>query len=183
MLDLSTTSFLLDPASGHKRFIKGISASFAEFPDPQNSNKNPPGRAQTICCPSQLEMSIFQLFPFRSLTSIISPSHLIVPQSGLPALRQMIPPSLCPLLHPRCHTPKTDTPPVKGYEGRGLVAEVYHGVVGDQGVHKADHVMPAQPLLLRRGFVGDDVQALVHLREGEKETGRLSHSLRALFYR
>jgi len=52
---------------------------------------------------------------------------------------------------------------VKGYQSHGSVSEIHHRVVRDEGIHKADHVVPAQPLLLGRNLVRDDVQALVHL--------------------
>lgn len=55
-------------------------------------------------------------------------------------------------------------PLLKGYERRGLVPEIHDGVIGNQGVHEADHVMLAQFLLLGGNFIGDYVQPLVHLR-------------------
>lgn len=75
-------------------------------------------------------------------------------------------PSVVVLSH---STEPTHVPTVsgKGYDGGGLLLEVQHCVIGDQGIHKADHVMLAQLLLLGRNFVGDDVQALIYLRQGE----------------
>jgi len=52
----------------------------------------------------------------------------------------------------------------KGYESQGFVPEVHHRVAAGQRVHEADHVMSALGALLRRHLVGDDVEALVHLR-------------------
>lgn len=52
---------------------------------------------------------------------------------------------------------------MKGYQRHGFVPEIHHGVVGDEGIHKTDHVVSAETLLLRGNLVGDDVQALVHL--------------------
>lgn len=53
----------------------------------------------------------------------------------------------------------------KGYQSHGFVSEIHHCIVRDEGIHKADHVVSAQTLLLGRNLVGDDVQALVHLGE------------------
>lgn len=52
---------------------------------------------------------------------------------------------------------------VKGYQSHSFVSEIHHCVVRDKGIHKADHVVSAQTLLLGRNLVRDDVQALVHL--------------------
>lgn len=56
-----------------------------------------------------------------------------------------------------------------GYQRHGFVPEIHHGVVGDKGIHKADHVVSAETLLLRGNLVGDDVQALVHLGKRREE--------------
>lgn len=55
------------------------------------------------------------------------------------------------------------SPQLEGYQSHGSVPEIHHRVVGDEGIHKADHVVPAELLLLGRNLVCDDVQALVHL--------------------
>lgn len=52
---------------------------------------------------------------------------------------------------------------IKGYQSHSFVSEIHHRVVRDKGIHKADHVVSAQTLLLGRNLVRDDVQALVHL--------------------
>lgn len=52
----------------------------------------------------------------------------------------------------------------KGYQSQCFVPEVHHRVAPNQRVHKADHVMSALGELLGRHLIGDDVQALVHLK-------------------
>lgn len=52
----------------------------------------------------------------------------------------------------------------KGYERQCFVPEVHHCVAAHQRIHKADHVMRTFRLLLRRHFIGDDVQSLINLQ-------------------
>lgn len=81
------------------------------------------------------------------------------PRAG--ANTELSPRAVCGAGKPESAMP--GSPQLEGYQRHGPVPEIHHRVVGDEGIHEADHVVPAELLLLRRNLVCDDVQALVHL--------------------
>lgn len=69
---------------------------------------------------------------------------------------------------PSCYLPE-------GYQSSCFVPEVHHCVIRHERIHKADHVVLAQPLLLGRNLIGDNVETFINL--GERKLAWESHLL------